>query len=229
MLTYLDILVYSYLLPALCVLFIKKELRVKKEILVIVIYGILFFLLLKFQILFSSNSHFTKELKKVFFASYTFLEFLSFSLIYWLNFRNKKIKSFTLLTVIFFVIFQVIIFFTVKFQSMDNIPIAVETILVYLYIFYFFYEYFINIESEYVYDNYCFWLSIGIMIYLGGSFFIYILANHTTEAEDEKFWYLTYIAETIKNIFFAVAIFVYAKQKSKEKIPNQNIPYLDYN
>lgn len=229
MLTYLDILVYSYLLPVLSVLFIKKELRVKKEVLVIVIYGLLFFCLLKFQILFSDNPYFTKSLKKIFFAFYTFIEFFSFSLIYWINFKNKKIKFITSLTVIFFIIFQVIIFFTVKFKSMDNIPIAVETILVYFYIFYFFYEYFISIESEYVYDNYCFWLSIGIMIYLGGSFFIYILANHTTEAEDEKFWYLTYIAETIKNIFFAVAVFVYAKQRSKDKIPNQNIPYLDYN
>jgi hypothetical protein len=67
------------------------------------------------------------------------------------------------------------------------------------------------------------------MIYLSGSFFIYILATHITDKQLHDFWYLTYIAETIKNILFAVAVFVYARQKSKEKIPNQKIPYLDFN
>jgi len=67
------------------------------------------------------------------------------------------------------------------------------------------------------------------MLYLGGSFFFYILANHMEEAELKKYWYITFIIETIKNIFFALAIVVHSKFKSKQKIPNQNIPFLDFN
>jgi hypothetical protein len=66
------------------------------------------------------------------------------------------------------------------------------------------------------------------MLYLGSSFFIYILANHISQQQRDSFWIITYIAEILKNIFFAVALIVYDRSKS-EKITNKNIPYLDFN
>lgn len=111
----------------------------------------------------------------------------------------------------------------------DTIPIAIETILVFIYIFFFFYDYFKNVFTEYIYNHYCFWLAIGTMIYLSGSFFLYILANHITEEQSDSFWFFTFIAETIKNIFFAVAVIIYSKQYSRQKFSNQTIPYLDFN
>jgi hypothetical protein len=65
------------------------------------------------------------------------------------------------------------------------------------------------------------------MIYLGVSMFIYLLANHITFEQYSEFWFLTYIAETIKNILFSVAIVVYAKN-NKLKSNKKNIPYLDF-
>ena len=112
---------------------------------------------------------------------------------------------------------------------MDNVPVGIETVIVFIFIFYFFYEYFVTINEEYVYDSFCFWISIGAMIYLGSSFFVFMLSDHITSAEDrEKFWSLSYIMETIKNILFAVAVAVFGRSYSRQKIPNQNIPFLDF-
>ena len=113
---------------------------------------------------------------------------------------------------------------------MDNVPVGIETVIVFVYIFYFFYEYFITINEEYVYDSFCFWISIGVMIYLGSSFFVYILSDHisASSTEYEKFWSLSFIMETIKNALFVVAIVVDTRRNAKQKIPNKNLPFLDF-
>jgi hypothetical protein len=66
------------------------------------------------------------------------------------------------------------------------------------------------------------------LIYLGGSFFINILANDMEQTEKDKYWILTYIAETIKNILFGVAIIIFSR-KSNEKASSKtlSVPYLD--
>ena len=66
------------------------------------------------------------------------------------------------------------------------------------------------------------------MIYLGGSFFFYILINSLNQDEVDKFGNLTYVAEIIKNLLFALSIYMYKKHPIN-KIPNhpKNIPNLD--
>ncbi|HVZ57073.1 MAG TPA: hypothetical protein VG870_10480 [Chitinophagaceae bacterium] len=102
-----------------------------------------------------------------------------------------------------------------------------ETILVYIYIFYFLYEFFVTTNNDYVYNNHCFWFAIGIMIYLGSSFFLYILANNISQEVHDRYWFITYIAEIIKNILFSAAIVVHAK-RFKTKAPDRQFPYLDF-
>jgi hypothetical protein len=128
-----------------------------------------------------------------------------------------------------FVIFQTINFFyTVKNPiGIDTIPIGIETILVFIFIFYFLYEFFISTNTDYVYNHHCFWIAIGALVYLGTSFFIYILANNISKEIHDNVWYITYISEIIKNILFSVAIVVYAKN-NKLKSNKKNIPYLDF-
>ena len=68
------------------------------------------------------------------------------------------------------------------------------------------------------------------MIYLGGSFFFYILINSLNQDEVNKFGTMTYVAEVIKNLLFAFAIFMYKKHSANNihKLP-KNIPNLDMN
>ncbi len=111
---------------------------------------------------------------------------------------------------------------------MDSIPIGIETILIFIYIFYFFYEFSRHVKNTFIYNHFIFWAAVGIMIYLGGSFFFYILINHLNQDEVDKFGNMTYVAEIIKNLLFALSIYMYKKYPVNKITHHQKkIPKLD--
>ena len=214
---------YSYLLPLLVfVIYATKTKRI--DIFIIIGYCIIYFFLniLYYPIL-------AKLDQIIYYSFYTFLESLSFSLILLFNIYNRKVRVIILISQILFGAFQIIFLLNATLKILDSVPIGIETILIYIFIFYFFFERFQNAKNEYIYHDHCFWICIGLMLYLGGSFFFYILADNMELQELRKYYNLTYIIETVKNILFSVAIIVYAKHKYKEKIPNQKLPFLDFN
>jgi hypothetical protein len=207
-------------MPVLAFLFIKNK---QVPVLIISIYGLVFFTLLKFV-----DPLIPESQRRPYNFFYTLIELSFFCSFFWIQIKKRVFRKIILALFFLFIIFQ-LIYLGFTEQEYDSVSIGIETIIVFIFIFLFFYDYFINVYNEYIYNHYCFWLAIGTMIYLSGSFFLYILANHIPKDQIHDFWYLSYIAETIKNILFCIAVIVYARQKSKEKIPNQNIPYLDFN
>lgn len=184
--------------------------------------GILFFLLLEF------HENIPASLLNISNTFYTSLEYSVFTTILWFNVDNKTFKRLMIYLSFAFFIFQIAFYRTNTSQGLDSVPIGVESILIFIYIFYFLYEYVKNIKNQYIYINYCFWCAIGMMIYLGGNFFFNIMSNQVHNKEVVENWYLTFIPEIIKNIFFIVAIVIYKKNPIiKEPIKPQSIPYLD--
>ncbi|MDP4260926.1 MAG: hypothetical protein Q8941_00230 [Bacteroidota bacterium] len=135
-------------------------------------------------------------------------------------------KIIIIIASIFFFAFQVIYFFT-PHKKFDSIPIGIEAILIFIFIFFFLYEQFKDVKDLPIYDNYFFWVSIGLFIYLGGSFFIYLMANIISREELDRYWLFTYVAEIIKNLLFAAAIYIYSKNPTK-KNTNRALPNLDF-
>lgn len=56
-----------------------------------------------------------------------------------------------------------------------------------------------------------------------------ILANAMEQDQISKYWFLTYIADMIKNILLAIGLFVLAKHAPNQEKIKKNIPYLDMN
>jgi hypothetical protein len=167
------------------------------------------------------------SLGKIQYPLYTLLEFSFFAILIFqqLKFRNRKIILITL-SVSFF-LFQVIYYFTPQRRKFDSIPIGFEAILIFIFIFFFLYEQLLDVKDVPIYSNYFFWISIGLLIYLGGSLFIYIYANTLSRAEMDQYWFFTYVVEIIKNLLLTSAILVYSKNPNKQK-PNQPLPNLDF-
>lgn len=65
------------------------------------------------------------------------------------------------------------------------------------------------------------------MFYFAGAFFFYILANHLDKKEVNEYWYLSYNADIVKNLFFTIAIFIFAKNAKQTNQRSKAIPYLD--
>ena len=80
----------------------------------------------------------------------------------------------------------------------------------------------------FIYNHFTFWVAVGILLYLGGSFFFYMLISNLEESDVARFGNMTYIAEIIKNLLFAFSIFMYKKHPvNKTHNHSKNIPNLD--
>lgn len=215
--------VYSYLLfPAiLLVLFISGKKGITKEIVTIVLYGLLFFVLLK------TFTLIPYKYRRLYNTSFTFLEYSFFAVLLFYFLASKKIRIAIITLSILFVTFQVFFYFLSESTRLDSLPIGIETILITGFIIYFFYDQSKNQKSIFIYYHPGFWVSIGIMIYLGGSFFFNILIDHLSEQEIRDFEMFTFIGDILKNICFTIALIILI-QKPKEKESYQAVPYLDY-
>lgn len=214
------IVAYSYLFLPLCYFLTKG--RVKIIPITIALYGVIFFLLLKFY------NVVPKEYKLYYQGFYTYAEFITFTLILYFSINSKRIKKLIYISAVIFFFFQVFYIPTQNLRKLDSVPIGIETILVFIYIAFFFGENFQKATSSYIYSHYCFWISVGILIYLGGSFFFYILINHLSEDQISTFGTMTYVADIIKNLLFGIALLIYSRNILKiERTKNTSIPYLD--
>ena len=218
---FLHIVYFSYLLLPFGFLFSKSK---KKDIIpiTIAIYGIVFFLLLQLY------QYLPRNTKTIYQSFYTYFEYLVFAFFFWSNINSKNLKKLILVSSALFFIFQLVYINTIKVNRLDSIPIGIETILLLVYIFFFFFEFSKSLNGSYIYNHYCFWISVGILIYLGGSFFFYILIDHLTKEQVNTFGNMTFVAEFIKNLLFVVALLIYAKHPKKTNDKSHlSVPYLD--
>jgi len=211
---------YSHLLPVLLILLNWKILR--REFIILGLYCISVFLLNLFI------SDIFDHVGRTYYLIYTFIEYVSFSFLVWYSISSTKFRRTVFYLSILFVAFQFIYFFLGQRKLLDSVPIGVETIFILVYIFYFLFEQLrINLSTS-VYNNYFFWINIGILIYLSGTFFFYILVNHLPVNQIQPYWYITYIFDILKNLMLSIGIYICSKTPKNKTIPSNNIPFLDY-
>lgn len=151
---------------------------------------------------------------------FTICEYFILSIIFHLIIKNKVFKK---LILIFSVIFFIVVTWNYnigKSHNIDSLPIGIETILIIVYSFYFLFEQMNIVDVSFIYSRATFWIVLGGLIYLSGSFFIYIFANQASNDEAlnellDNYWFLTYAFYIIKNIFFSIGLFIYAKPQKK--------------
>ncbi len=164
---------------------------------------------------------------ELYFGSFTVVEFLFFAYFIAANILNKRFKWFLVITAIAFVIFNLAYSYITNFRIVDSVPIGIETIFIFLYAFCYLFEQ-TSVELEtFIYQRFQFWIIIGILLYLAGSFFIYVLANQVDRETLDDYWFLTNGLFVLKNILFAVGIFVYLKQFKKSNSSQSIRPYLN--
>jgi hypothetical protein len=152
----------------------------------------------------------------IFYTAFTLVEYLIFSFFLWVCIANSFFKKAILYTSIIFIAFVISYLIIVKHQKIDSIAIGIETILILVYSFYYLYEQMNKTENLFIYNTFEFWVIFGMLIYLAGSFFIYIYANQLDPIFMRKYWFLTNIFYIVKNILFAIGIFTYIKKAAKK-------------
>jgi hypothetical protein len=152
---------------------------------------------------------------------FTTIEYLIFAYLFSLVIDNKTFKKIIYFLSLLFLIITVVNFDLGKGKTFDSLTIGIETIFIMIYAFYYLYEQMNNLADSFIYNRYHFWIAIGILLYLGGSFFIYIFADKVDSHILDDYWFLTYVFYIIKNIFFAIGI---ANLISENKRPSTKLP-----
>jgi hypothetical protein len=159
-------------------------------------------------------------------STFTFIEYLTFTYIIWSTLKNPLVKRLIVYISALFIVFTTLYNIVTNFKSIDSIPIGIETILILLFSFYYLYEQMNNTVNLFIYSTYKFWIIIGFMIYLAGSFFIYILASAMEQVLLNQYWLLTNAFYAIMIILFSIAFFVFNK-KNNITIHKNLRPYLN--
>lgn len=213
---------YTDLLPVLLfiLLVFKGKSGINKGLWVIFFYCVL--VALNDNILFQ----FIPEDKfHIVFSSFTLIEYLSFTFFLWFNTENTRFRRLLITFSAFFSLFIVLYFIIVPFDFIDSVPIGIETILVIGLSVYFLFEQ-VNRTNILLYNTPGFWIITGFLIYLAGSLFIYLYASQVDRNELYKFFYVTYIFTSLKNIFISIAFWVQYRQP-KIQHTHEFQPYLN--
>ena|GEM_PF-515512 len=164
---------------------------------------------------------------------FTAFEYLVFTMIFFLT-AGKRKRTFLIGISAIFILFLITLFIaepaTIDSNlTLDTYGVGIETIIIFLYVFSFLYDQSKLDDSESIFSKYLFWISMGLLIYLGGSFFFNILVTEMSLAEFDNYYHYTYLAELVKNILFLVALVKASDSsvKKKELVNRIQMPYLD--
>lgn len=205
---------YTPLLPIFIFFLLFKEANKKKTFKILVGYSIVEFII---------NAVTVYELLKTvyLYPLFTVIEYSLFALLLYFLVKNLRLKKIIIGSIFLFLIFSVTYYFSVKIKGLDTVPIGIETLLLLSFCFVYLYESLQTDSQELIYNRYSFWIVSGIMLYLGGSFFIYVFANQIEKKTMHTFWIFQNIFSIIKNILFALSIYIFYKKMAIKT--NRNI------
>ncbi len=192
-------------------------------ILVIVFYIVYSFstdLLTKYLI---ESELITENISNTLWSLFTIVEFCSFAFFFYFNLRNKLLKKLILFTIIAFTIFSLTNLFLQfsTYKNLDTIPVTFQALFIMTLCVIYFFEQIRNPNALFIYSTSEFWIVTGILVYLAGTFFIFIYSANLTQAELDKYWLINYVFNTIKNILFGLGIYIHGRNQRKavEKNP----------
>jgi len=128
---------------------------------------------------------------------------------------------------VLFLLFMVSYTYYFESRSVDSIPIGVETILILVYSFYYFFEEMNNLDNLFIYSKPEFWIVTGMIIYLAGSFFIYVFANQVDRKTLAQYWFLTNAFYVLQMLLFTTGLIIYTRKQLKKSSNQKLHPYLN--
>jgi hypothetical protein len=206
---------FSTLIPILSFFFILKKEK-KSAIWVIFFYSIYSFT--NDSIILYRSDHGFKF--SIFLYIFTIIEYLLFSYILFALIQNKVIRKLIIAFSLLFVLFCVFNIIDKPVKKFDSFQASIESILILAYCVIYFYEQINQPQVIFLYSTYTFWILVAILIYLAGTFFLYVFATNLPDNLRYEYWVINLICNILKNLLFAVAIIMQAKN------PTPKDPYL---
>ncbi|MEO6452603.1 MAG: hypothetical protein ABIN97_00960, partial [Ginsengibacter sp.] len=140
-------------------------------------------------------------------------------------FKTKKVVKYLPFLFVGFIIFIIIDYaFHMNTGAFDSKSSGIESIIIITLCLYYFYEELKQANSLLIYTTINFWIIIAFLIYLSGTFFLFLFAENTLH---DKVFQIQYIVINssfiiIKNIFFSIALMIKSDSSQPPNFPNEN-------
>lgn len=176
--------------------------------------------------LLGANDLLTDNVYNVILGIFTVFEFTIFCLFFYFTFSNINLRKSVLFLIPSFAIISIVSFLYQKENpnNLDNISLTFQAIIFMTLCLSFLFNQIKNPTSLFIYTTFEFWVVTGILIYLSGTFFIYLLSSTLTKDEIQQFWFINTVFNIQRNIFITLAFYFRKNQKSF----NQETGIFDY-
>jgi len=149
---------------------------------------------------------------------FTVLEYSLFALYFYHLADSAKFRRFILFLSIIFYAFALISFiFFGKSKGFDALPATLEAFLIIIFCIYYFYDQLNKPQISFIYSTFHFWITIGIFIYVAGTFFLFVQYTILSDNERNNFWIITLISNILKNILFSISFIIPSKPSDSNK------------
>jgi hypothetical protein len=143
---------------------------------------------------------------------FTLIEYSLFSLYYYFLIDSRKFKRFVyLISVPFYALVLLNFFFLGRSKQFDALPASAEAFIIIIYCIYYFYEQLNKPQVTFIYSTFHFWISIGIFIYMAGTFVLFVQSSMLSDNERNNFWIINLISNILKNILFSISFIIPSK------------------
>ncbi len=155
------------------------------------------------------------------FAFFTIIEFSSFCLFYYFIWNKKRKTNFIFPVWLCFIAFALIDFFFInKMNDFDSVTIGVESIVIILMCIYYLITQIRGSVDLLVYSTSNFWVVITFLIYLSGTFFLYIMTETMiyNDAFRIQYVFINSGFNILKNILLSIAMVMKSDNNKSDKI-----------
>lgn len=197
--------VFLNLLPLVFFLLFKKN--NKEKSLRVIFYYILYCIINEGLSFYFHIIHFKDII--AFYALFTVAEFSFFCWFYYYAISGGKMKKAILPIWTLFFIFAFVDFFLInKMNSFDSIAVGVESIIILLFCIFYLALQIRGSHNLFVYSTSNFWIVITFLIYISGTFFLYIMAENMIQSREFQIEYIVInsVFNILKNILLSVAM-----------------------
>lgn len=210
------------------VIFRRKD---KETTLKVILFYIIYCVLNEVLLIFLSH---LRSIEAIFivFSSFTLIEFTFFCLFFRYALPTRFIKNaIPILWVIFLIFSTIDIFYINKERNFDSFTAGIENILIILLCIYYLA---VHLKGNYnlsIYSTFDFWVIIAFLIYLSGTFFLYIMAQNMLN--DRKFLIqyniINAVFNILKDILLAIAMLMKPTDETKGRKATDLDKLLNFN
>lgn len=160
----------------------------------------------------------TDTASKYLWGLFTIVEFSCFSLFFYFNLENSWLQRVIIIIIVVFTSFCLISLLSnfIIYGNLDTVPVTFQAIFVMTLCVIYFFEQIRNPNSLFIYSTAQFWIVTGILVYLAGTFFIYIYSWNLTQEELDKYWTINYFFNAVKNFLFGLGLYIHVKNQRKK-------------